>query len=110
MRIYLSGPITNEPNYRRNFAAAEQILTELGHTDIINPAELHRVMPAIDKMNHEETIQLCFDFLNRCDAMVLLPGWQKSTGCMAEWGYAHGCDHIIIVEFEDFISSKKRRE
>ncbi len=103
MRIYISGPITNEPNYRRNFAVAQQILEEQGHKDIINPAELSKAIPSIEKMNHEEIILLCFDLLARCDAIVMLPGWRNSTGCTAEWGYALGCGTIIVAEFEDFV-------
>ena len=106
MRLYISGPITDCPNYKRNFATAQSILQEMGHTDIVNPAELERVMPDIEKMNHEEIIQVCFEFLSRCDAMLMLPGWNKSTGCMAEWGYAQGQGNIIIVEFEDYIKGR----
>lgn len=107
MRIYLSGPITGQTNYKRVFNTAKDLLQEKGHTDIINPAELDKVLPEIEKMDHEQVVQLCFDLLSRCDAMVMLPGWKKSTGCMAEWGYAQGQGTIIIAEFEDFIEKKE---
>ena len=102
MRIYLSGPITNEPNYRRNFAAAQSILEEMGHDDIVNPAELQSVIN-IKKMPHKEAVAFCFDLLDHCDAMLQLPGWQNSKGCMAEWGYALGQGNIILMEFEDYV-------
>ena len=107
MRIYLSGPITDCPNYKRNFNTAQAILQELGHTDIVNPAEFERAIPAINDMDHEEVIQICFEFLSRCDAMLMLPGWKRSTGCMAEWGYAQGQGTIIIAEFEDYVRDRR---
>ena len=107
MRIYLSGPITGQNGYKRVFSTAQELLQEKGHKDVVNPAELDKVLPEIEKMDHEEIVLLCFDLLNTCDAMVMLPGWKKSTGCMAEWGYAHGQGNIIIAEFEDFLAKKE---
>ena len=102
MRIYISGPITNEPNYRRNFAAAQSILEDMGHDDIVNPAELQSVIN-IKKMPHKEVVECCFNLLSKCDAMLQLPGWKNSKGCMAEWGYALGQGNIILMEFEDYV-------
>lgn len=102
MRIYISGPITDCPNYRRNFAEAQRILESMGHDDVVNPAELQRAIN-MEKMNHQEAVEFCLDLIDRCGAVLLLPGWKESTGCMAEWGYALGRG-LIVTEFEDYVN------
>ena len=105
MRIYLSGPITNEPNYRRNFAEAQRILESFGHDDIVNPAELCQVVN-VERFGYEQIMQVCIDLLYSSDALILLPGWQHSHGCGREWGIAHALD-LNIVEFEDYIRDRR---
>lgn len=101
MRIYLSGPITNEPNYRRNFKTARTILENMGYTDIVNPAELCQVVNP-EHMDYEQIMIVCIDLLMTCDAVLFLPGWNNSHGCGREWGIAWAND-LICAEFEDFI-------
>lgn len=100
MRIYLSGPITGQANYRRVFNEAKTILEAQGYKDIINPAELCQVLP--ETYPYEKILNLCLDMLAECDVLVLLPGWQQSHGCGMEIGYARAMD-LIEVEFEDFV-------
>lgn len=38
MKIYISGPITNNPGYEKQFAEAEEKLLSMGHL-VINPAK-----------------------------------------------------------------------
>lgn len=38
MRVYISGPISNEPDYKAKFAKAEAELKEQGF-EVINPAK-----------------------------------------------------------------------
>ena len=101
MRIYLSGPITGQQNYRRVFREAQSILESLGHDDIVNPAELCSVVN-VEKMDYEQLMNICIDLLTTCDVLILLPGWEKSHGCGREWGIAHEND-MIIMEFEDYV-------
>ena len=101
MRIYLSGPITNCPNYRRIFAEAQTILENMGEKDIVNPAELCRVVN-VRKMTYGEIMTICKDMLRTSDVLLLLPGFDKSHGCGVELGIAEERD-MIIMEFEDFV-------
>ena len=107
MRIYLSGPITGMTNYRRNFAEAQHILEELGHDDIVNPAELCKVMNT-DRMTYSEIMVICKDLLRSCDVLLSLPGHNKSYGCGIEEGIAEERD-MIIMEFEDFVNGRNGR-
>lgn len=100
-KIYLSGPITNEPNFRRNFKVAQEILESLGYTNIVNPAELCRVVN-VEQTDYEQIMTICFDLLQQCDTILFLPGWKKSHGCGREYGLARERG-LHIMEFEDFV-------
>lgn len=101
MRIYISGPITDCPNYRRNFAEAQRILESLGYDDIVNPAELCKVVNT-DRMTYEEIMTICKELLRTCDVLLMLPNHERSHGCGVEEGIAEERD-MIIMEFEDFV-------
>lgn len=102
-RIYLSGPISNNPNFRRMFREAKSILEAQGYSDIVNPAELCEVIPS--NYPYDRILDLCIDMLAECDVLILLPGWRESHGCGREYGYAQAADKIIM-EFEDFVNGR----
>ena len=104
MRLYLSGPLTDCPNYRRVFREAQNILEQMGHDDIVNPAELCSVINT-DKFTYEQIMTICKDLLRTCDALILLPGYEKSHGCGVEEGIAEEND-LIIVEFQDYVEGR----
>ena len=102
-RIYLSGPISNNPNFRRMFREAKSILEAQGYSNIVNPAELCEVIPS--NYPYDRILDLCIDMLAECDVLILLPGWRESHGCGREYGYAQATDKIIM-EFEDFVNGR----
>ena len=77
MKCYIAGQITGNPNYRYDFADAEMVLTALGHT-VFNPA----VLPC--GFSYETYMDADERFLRECDAMVLLPNWERSEGVRRE--------------------------
>ena len=103
MKIYLSGPITNEPNYRRNFKVAQNILESMGFTDIVNPAELCQVFDT-EQTDYEQIMAICMELLNECGTVLFLPGWKNSHGCGREYGFAYS-NGMRIMEFEDFVKN-----
>lgn len=88
MKVYIAGPITNNPNYMQQFAAAEKHLLAAGHA-VINPVKN-------DGFSYKEYIDMGLCELMRCDAIYLLPGWKKSAGAQLEFLYAHTTGITIL--------------
>jgi nucleoside 2-deoxyribosyltransferase len=90
MNLYLAGPMTGylEHNYPA-FTAAAKALRELGHV-VMSP---HETSPCTDHQNPlpwsyyvKRDIAMLVTY---CDAIVLLPGYEKSKGAALE--------HVIAV-------------
>lgn len=122
MKIYLSGPITNNPIAQQLFADAESRYSAIG--DVINPL----------KVNHPDTdwltaMRIDIPLLISCDTIVMLDGWKHSRGATLEHHIAitlglqciydspfHVHDYILnIIEQEtgvtiDMIRSQSRKQ
>lgn len=93
MRVYISGAITGRPTeeYKTQFNEAERRLWDEGY-ETINPAKLDLICP--DTFEHGDYMDICMVFLKKCDAIYMLPGWQKSAGAQEEihWAAMHNMD------------------
>ena len=92
MKIYISGAITNNPNYEQDFKKAEKLLTEQGHS-VINPCKCNG-------FTYREYIDMGLCELMRCDAIYMLNGWMGSVGARLEFNYAHTVSMKIYCEGE----------
>lgn len=92
MKVYISGAITNNPQYKEQFAAAEEILLAAGHT-VINPARNQGD-------SYRELINVGLFELMQCDAIYLLRGYENSTGATLEHDYARTVGLEVIREDE----------
>lgn len=92
MRIYVAGPMTGHPelNFPAFHAAAAE-LRALGH-HVENPAEIN----ADPKAQWLDCMRADIARLVTCDAVHMLPGWEKSRGAKVEHGLAVGLGLQVI--------------
>ena len=95
MKVYISGPITGQNNYRERFAAAEEILKKAGY-EPINPAEELAEMPV--NTTHDEYMERAIALLAMCEGIYMLEGWENSKGAHIEFEYA--TRHKLTICFE----------
>lgn len=80
-RVYISGGITNVPDYKDKFEDAESKLKALGYS-VINPARVNDMLPT--DLTYDEYMKLDYTMLDLCDAIYLIPGWNNSQGSKLE--------------------------
>lgn len=82
MRIYLSGAMSNRPNFGYDvFNAVTNVWRRLGH-DIINPAEN---FGGDQTRSYAEYMREDIRLLLTADAIAMLPGWEESKGAKFEF-------------------------
>lgn len=91
MKIYLSGKITGDSNYRQKFSSMEKELLSYGYV-VFNPA----VLP--DGFEYEDYMDLDFLILSRCDAIFLMRDWRNSPGAKREYEEAKRLGLRILTE------------
>ena len=104
-KIYISGKITNNANYKADFEAAGLALKIAGFQPV-NPAEEQLPGGATwaDYMRHD--IKLLCD----CDAIYMLKGWRESAGAKIEHKLARELEIEIIYERKTVNNAEYRRE
>ena len=93
MKIYISGAITDNPNYLEDFKKAEELLKGQGHT-ILNPCKN-------DGFTYREYIDMGLCELMHCDAIYMLNGWMGSAGARLEYNYAFTVGMKIFCEGDE---------
>lgn len=81
MLIYIIGKITGNPDYRKQFAYAEDALRMKYACDIINPA-------ARGKMSQSDYARLSYNAVTKADAVACLWTVGDSFGATMEWHIA----------------------
>lgn len=82
MILYLSGPISGDPDYKEKFLGAEDYLRAWkGHT-VLNPAVLPEGLP------YEDYMRIDLAMLHAAEGIVMLRGWKKSPGARKEFELA----------------------
>lgn len=86
-KIFLSGPISNQPNHNREaFLDAELRLMQQNHT-VLSPANIIPLYQP-EQITQEQYLSICFAMIDACDKVYFLKGWEHSKGSRAELDYA----------------------
>ena len=81
MLIYIIGKITGNPDYREQFARAEEALRAMYACDIINPAKRGNLSQA-------DYARLSYNAVTKADAVACLWTVGDSFGATMEWHIA----------------------
>lgn len=90
-KVYISGSISNDPNYLEHFNKAENFLKSKGNK-VFNPC----CIPVI--FSYDEFMKIDLAALECCDAIYMLKGWQESKGANIEFKRAQELGLIIGFE------------
>lgn len=93
VRIYISGPISGDPDYKSNFLAAETMLRRRGY-ETINPGKLYLVANGLE---HRQYMKVCMKLLKYADAIYMLNDFERSEGAMKEFNRAHMLPNIRLI-------------
>jgi nucleoside 2-deoxyribosyltransferase len=104
--LYLSGPITGNKDYVRDFGTAAYALKTQGYK-VINPASMDNVLP--EGTDYETYMKIDLQLLDMATVLVQLPGWEKSLGCNREYGYALAAGKMII-QYENLVGENNGKE
>jgi len=87
--VYIAGPLTADVLLgTRNAIKEASVLADLGFIPLV--PHLTTTWQMIEPRDYEYWMRLCFGWLNRCDALLRIPG--ESKGADAEVAYAEGHD------------------
>lgn len=93
--IYISGAITNNPEFKKQFKNAEKRLKSRYGVRIINPCRLNL---AYNDFTYDEYIKIDLALLSLCDTIYMLNGWEQSKGANIERDYAIQNGLTILTE------------
>lgn len=94
-RVYISGPITGDPDARTRFRNAEGLKVNEGF-DVMNPFD----NGVNDGSAWEEHMIADIRMLMLCDTIFMLNGWQSSKGARIEFKIAE--EMGMDIQFESF--------
>lgn len=89
---YIVGKITGDDGYLTKFMNAEIRLRAQGCSKVINPCRVPSNLP------YKRYAPISIAFVEACDALYVLDGWQESTGAQAEVAYARMAGKEIIYD------------
>ena len=102
MLVYISGKITENENYKKDFQKAENWLKLKGY-EVLNPV---KICESINTLTYSQLMAIDFKLIELCDAIFMLDGWQKSKGACAELSFAKALGKKPI--YQDYFKCFKK--
>jgi hypothetical protein len=112
MKVYIAGPMTGLPQHNfKAFDAAKRQLKRQGHK-VVSPADIDRMFGITGRERPEDLAAAMLQrvmlvelrAIGRCDALTLLPGWQRSKGAAIEILWANMW-RVPIYTIEEFLTN-----
>lgn len=94
-KIFISGPITNNPSYRRDFKRAESSLRHKGYRPV-NPTRLRLFGKPLECYSWHVCMVVCLWHLLWCSYVFMMFGWANSRGARIENKFARILNKRII--------------
>ena len=91
--VYIAGCYSSCGDREENIKIADKFAAKAINDGYI-PIVLFKMLHNFDKtyLDHWDNLDfiedICFPLLRRCDIVWFLPGWEKSFGASAEFGFA----------------------
>lgn len=95
MKLYLSGPVSNNDFALHQFEKAEKKYAKANH-DIINPLKLNPT-----GTDWQLAMRKDIQYLMQCDGIIMLNGWERSRGAILEHMIALSLDMMVIYDQEN---------
>ena len=85
MKIYIAGPITGTEDAVKRFHGAEVFIRWKGH-EAVNPIYIGYLITTTGEnaISYGNIMNICKALLGACDAVYMMPGWQRSNGARIE--------------------------
>lgn len=95
-KIYIAGKITGDLDYKRRFAAVQQLIESRGHI-VLNPA----VLP--QGMSNSDYMRICMAMIDVADVVTFIPGFDNSRGAMMEFEYCTYIGKTCVSKIADIV-------
>lgn len=96
-RVYIAGPITGVPGYKKAFRMAAELVEALGFR-AVDPAE----HGPIEGYTYRDYIDRGLRMLGDCEFICMLPGSDQSPGAQLELHYAVLCGLPVMQIDENY--------
>ena len=93
LKIYISGPITNNPDYKKQFT--DKYYELQGKYTVIHPLMINAELEWRDYMHID------LSMIKICDCIYMLDGWENSRGARIEHCFAKMMGLKVIYENGD---------
>ena len=102
--IYISGAITNDPDYQQKFDEAERLIRQsFRYVKIINPAKNEVDTTGMDaEQIWQAYMAVCREQVKRSDIVATLDGWEQSRGAVEEVALAKS-NEIIVCSVKELL-------